>query len=234
MKKNCRISNNLLLIFLLINLSISFVHAESVFVSKVIDGDTLILKDGRKIRLIGVDTTEKSDLRKPVQYYSAEASAYLKKLAEKKKVELKYDKVKTGEKGRTLGYLFLKTKHGKIFINKEIISEGYGFAYTRFPFKYKKEFIQAEKDAKRNKKGLWKDRGRTELLWILKNKQQAFEIFQMSGNLWGLKYLNFCYTRRSLEEILFEINKIKYLVNEFAEKDLWTKLKKNNWEKISF
>ena len=58
-----------------------------ITISKVSDGDTVILSDDRRVRLIGVDTTEKSDPRKPLQYFSAEATEFLRKLIEGKEVE---------------------------------------------------------------------------------------------------------------------------------------------------
>jgi len=42
-----------------------------------------------------------------------------------------------------------------IFLNAEIIKQGYGFAYTRFPFKYLEDFRQYEREARKNNRGLW-------------------------------------------------------------------------------
>src|SRR5262245_56387985 len=57
----------------------------------VIDGDTLELNDGTKVRLIGIDTPETLDPRKPVQVFGKESSAFAKKLAENKDLRLEYD-----------------------------------------------------------------------------------------------------------------------------------------------
>jgi endonuclease YncB( thermonuclease family) len=43
------------------------------------------------------------------------------------------------------------------FLNAEIIKQGYGFAETRFPFKYLEDFRRYEKEARENRRGLWKD-----------------------------------------------------------------------------
>ncbi len=53
---------------------------------------------------------------------------------------------------RTLAYVFLEDG---TFLNAEIIKQGYGHAYTRFPFKYLGEFIRYEREAREQKKGLW-------------------------------------------------------------------------------
>jgi len=41
------------------------------------------------------------------------------------------------------------------FVNAEIIKQGFGFAYTRFPFEYLEEFRRYEREARENKEGLW-------------------------------------------------------------------------------
>jgi endonuclease YncB( thermonuclease family) len=43
-------------------------------------------------------------------------------------------------------------------VNAEIIKQGYGFAYTRFPFKYLEEFRKLERQAREAKRGLWGER----------------------------------------------------------------------------
>ena len=53
--------------------------------------------------------------------------------------------------GRTLAYVYVEDS---TFLNAEIIRQGYGFAYTRFPFKYLEEFRKLEREAGR---GLWEN-----------------------------------------------------------------------------
>jgi endonuclease YncB( thermonuclease family) len=55
-----------LLCLLIFNLILSFAHAETHRVERVIGGDTLMLSDGQKVRLIGVDTPETKHPQKPV------------------------------------------------------------------------------------------------------------------------------------------------------------------------
>jgi endonuclease YncB( thermonuclease family) len=62
-----------------------------VTVQRVIDGDTLQLDTGATVRLIGVDTPETKDPRKPVQYFGKEATAFTQRLVEGKRVRLAYD-----------------------------------------------------------------------------------------------------------------------------------------------
>lgn len=121
----------------------------------VVDGDTIVLDGNEKVRLIGVDTPEIKDTRKPVQYFGQEAYRFTKSLVEGKKVRLEYDWEKKDKYGRTLAYVYLEDG---TFLNAEIIKQGYGFAYTRFPFKYLEEFRQYERDAREDERGLWTPR----------------------------------------------------------------------------
>jgi endonuclease YncB( thermonuclease family) len=121
-------------------------------VKRVIDGDTIELTTGEKVRLIGVDTPETKDPRKPVQYFGKEATAFTQRLVEGKRVRLAYDQQRQDKYGRTLAYIYLEDG---TFVNAEIITQGYGFAYTRFPFKYLEEFRQLEREAREAGRGLW-------------------------------------------------------------------------------
>jgi len=58
------------------------------FVQRVVDGDTIVLDIGLKIRLIGVDTPETKHPSKPVEYYGKEASEFTRRMCEGKQVRL--------------------------------------------------------------------------------------------------------------------------------------------------
>jgi len=122
---------------------------------RVVDGDTIVLDGNEKVRLIGVDTPETKDPRKPVQYFGQEAYEFTKGLVEGKRVKLEYDQNRIDKYGRTLAYVYLEDG---TFLNAEIIKQGYGFAYTKYPFKYLEEFRQYEKEARGNERGLWAPR----------------------------------------------------------------------------
>jgi len=120
--------------------------------TEVIDGDTIVLNNTEKVRLIGVDTPETKHPQKPVEYFGKEASAFTKKILEGKTVRVEYDQEAKDKYGRTLAYVYLEDG---TFLNAEIIKQGYGHAYTKFPFKYLEEFRQYEREARENKRGLW-------------------------------------------------------------------------------
>lgn len=121
-------------------------------VTKVIDGDTLHITGLGKVRLIGVDTPETVHPKKPVQYFGKEASNYLKSIALGKKVRLEYDQQKIDKYGRALAYVYLEDG---TLLNANIIKNGFGHAYTRFPFKKMEEFRAHEREARLGNKGLW-------------------------------------------------------------------------------
>ena len=123
--------------------------------TRVVDGDTIIIEMNGKqerVRLIGVDTPETKHPKKPVEHFGKEASAFTKRMVEGKKVTLEYDLEKRDKYDRLLAYVYLEDG---TFINAEIIKQGYGFAYTRFPFKHLEDFRQHEDDARSSGKGLW-------------------------------------------------------------------------------
>ena len=127
-------------------------------VIRVIDGDTVVIEIGNKaetVRLIGINTPETVDPRRPVECFGIEASNKAKEILNGKSVKLEGDDF-VGERdkyGRSLKYIFLE--NGTNF-NEMMISEGYAYEYTYdLPYKYQSEFKQAEKEAKEMKKGLW-------------------------------------------------------------------------------
>jgi len=86
----------LLLVFLLAIQPLAF--PQDIYrVQRVVDGDTIVLDNGLKVRLVGADTPETKHPNKPVEYYGKEASAFTKRMCEGKRVRLEYDWEKTGQ-----------------------------------------------------------------------------------------------------------------------------------------
>jgi micrococcal nuclease len=130
------------------------------YVQRVVDGDTLLLGTGERVRLIGVDTPETKRPNTPVEYFGKETSAFPKRLAEGKRIRLEYDQANNhlGHKdqyGRTLAYIFLDDG---TLLNAEIIRQGYGHAFTRYPFSRMEEFRRLEREAREQGRGLWAPR----------------------------------------------------------------------------
>jgi len=156
------------LIFLLISVLIPTISLSQDYyiVKRVVDGDTLLLKNGQRVRLIGVDTPEvhiskklyrdaersQRDI-KTIRELGKKASDFVKSLVKPgDRIKLEYEWQGEDKYGRILAYVFLEDG---TFLNAEIIKQGYGNAYTRFPFKYLDEFREYEREAMENKRGLW-------------------------------------------------------------------------------
>jgi len=125
---------------------------ENVYlVTRVIDGDTIEIEGGQKVRYIGIDTPETLDPRKPVQCFGVEASNYNKQLVEGKRVRLEKDISETDKYGRLLRYVYL----GDVFINLKLVQEGYASSYSYPPdIKHQEQFVEAQKMAREQNKGL--------------------------------------------------------------------------------
>jgi endonuclease YncB( thermonuclease family) len=126
-------------------------------VTEFVDGDTIAVNmngNGEKVRLIGVDTPETHDPRKPVQCFGIAAATYTKQLIGMNNVRLEADPLNTNRDryNRLLRYVYVPD--GRL-VNAEIIKNGYGFAYLSFPFTKADEFRQYQTEARQANKGLW-------------------------------------------------------------------------------
>ncbi len=126
-------------------------------VSKVHDGDTIdVVIEGKTetVRLIGIDTPETKDPRKPVQCFGQAASAKTHQLLDDKSVRLETDPADSDRDKyhRLLRYVYLEDG---TLINAELVKQGYAFAYTVFPFGKLEEFRSLEAEARAASRGLW-------------------------------------------------------------------------------
>lgn len=124
----------------------------------VVDGDTLDVRLGgrrERVRLIGINTPESVDPRRPVECYGREASAKAKELLRGQTVLLEADPSQDEQDrfGRLLRYVWLPD--GRLF-NLEMVAQGYAFEYTfAAPYKYRDEFRRAQARARSDGLGLW-------------------------------------------------------------------------------
>lgn len=126
----------------------------SVKVTRVVDGDTIAVENNQTVRYIGIDTPETVDPRRSVECFGKEASNKNKELVEGKLIKLEKDVSETDRFGRLLRYVYVDG----IFVNDYLARNGYAHA-SSFPpdVKYQNQFLQAEKEARENKRGLWAD-----------------------------------------------------------------------------
>ncbi len=122
-------------------------NASNTFmVKKVIDGDTIELENGIRVRYVGINAPEEG------QSFYEEAKILNSLLVENKNVRLEYDVQKYDRNGRLLAYVFIDD----LFINLQIVKEGLAFVYVVSPnSKYSADFLKAQKEAQENGLGLW-------------------------------------------------------------------------------
>jgi micrococcal nuclease len=119
---------------------------EKALVVSVIDGDTIELQGGRRVRYLGIDTPE------PGEYYADEAASRNRELVEGKIVELQSGRRDQDEYGRLLRYVYVDG----IFVNAELVVQGYATAYIFDPNdRYSQVLVQLEQYAKMRERGLW-------------------------------------------------------------------------------
>ncbi|PIQ72902.1 hypothetical protein CO007_02755 [Candidatus Roizmanbacteria bacterium CG_4_8_14_3_um_filter_36_10] len=126
----------------------------TVKVARVVDGDTIETENGQKIRYIGINSPELHDPRRPVECFAQEAYEENKKLVEGKTIRLEKDISETDKYKRLLHYVYIND----IFINDYLVRQGFAQVSTFPPdVKYVQQFLEAEKEARENNRGLWKD-----------------------------------------------------------------------------
>lgn len=138
-------------------------------VTKVNDGDTFEIETGERVRLLGIDTPEKWESGKLdkdsersgkdkelIKKLGALASEYSEGLLLNKKVRLESDPTNSDKDryGRLLRYAYLEDG---TFFNLKIIQDGYAYAYTKYPIIYTADFLDAQREARENSRGLWGD-----------------------------------------------------------------------------
>ena len=120
--------------------------SEMAKVTRVIDGDTIVIEGGYHVRYIGIDTPEENE-----PYY-LEAKQKNKDLVEGKKVWLEKDISDNDKYGRKLRYVYV----GNTFVNAELVRQGYAYAKSYPPdIKYQVYLEAIETEAQQAKRGIW-------------------------------------------------------------------------------
>jgi micrococcal nuclease len=127
---------------------------ETVKVSRVVDGDTIELTNGQKVRYIGIDTPETKDPRKDVECFGLEATVRNKQMVEGMDIQMEKDVSETDRYGRLLRYVYVNG----VMVNDVLVREGYAEASPYPPdVKYQDWLEKSEQEARDSNKGLWGD-----------------------------------------------------------------------------
>jgi micrococcal nuclease len=125
-----------------------------VLVKRVIDGDTIVLADGRHVRYIGINAPELESKSGPAERFGPEARDFNRKLMAGEKVRLEFDCERHDQYGRVLAYVFLPDG---TFVNAELIKSGNAYCVFRRPnTKYDSLLLRLQQKAMAGKAGMWK------------------------------------------------------------------------------
>jgi micrococcal nuclease len=124
-------------------------------VRRVVDGDTILLASGARVRLQGVNTPETVKPNHPIEAWGPEASQFTKDFIKKAghRVRLTFSLERKDRYDRFLAFVW----NGDVMLNEELVRAG--LAYARRDYRYssamKHRFTQAQDEAKRAGRGIW-------------------------------------------------------------------------------
>lgn len=127
-------------------------------VVRVVDGESVLLDVNgvvTKVRLIGVDAPGVLKSPKKAGPFGEESSRFLRNLLKGESVYIEYEREPghEDEYERPLAYLF-RAPDG-LFVNLEVVRQGYARMDAKEAFRYMKLFKDYEKRARKAGKGLW-------------------------------------------------------------------------------
>lgn len=115
-------------------------------VAAVIDGDTIALDDGTKVRYLGVNTPERG------QPFYEEAKRYNERLVLGKTVRVETGAQKRDGYGRILAYVYT----GEVLVSERLIAEGWAYLFAVDPFDRYETWVQIQRRAQAHNKGMWR------------------------------------------------------------------------------
>ena len=154
--------------YLILSLFLITNTAFALSVTRVIDGDTIELSDGQKVRLLGVDSPESHKNEKlkkdalrldktedEIIEAGKKSAEFTKKFSEGKEVRLEIEKEHKKDRfDRTLAYVYIDGKSS----NESLITSGYACVYLKYPFDKKTKFVSLQLRVEKQRAGLWNTR----------------------------------------------------------------------------
>jgi endonuclease YncB( thermonuclease family) len=129
-----------------------------VVVTSVIDGDTVRVKRStdspeETVRLVGIDAPEAHP--PPPAHWSGESTQRLRELAQGKSLTVRLDTTQTRDRyRRLLAYLYANDAEN---LNLTLVRDGHAYAHRDYPHSMRRQFEQAEDEARAKSRGLWAD-----------------------------------------------------------------------------
>lgn len=127
-------------------------RAGSAQVAAVLDGDTILIDTGDKVRYVGINAPESRHPEKLPEYCGREAFEINRRLVSGKTVRLEYDRKRRDRYGRLLAYVYVDS----LFVNAELVRLGYAQVSTyKENQRYHREFQRLQQEAIAARRGLW-------------------------------------------------------------------------------
>lgn len=150
-------------------------YTTTATIERVIDGDTVLLEDGRKVRIIGVNTLEINARHELDQYWAKAATTAVQKLADKQRVTMTHEADSLDRHGRVLAHI--QTPDG-IDVGRYLIEQGLALAIAvgRNTLCAENNSM-VEQNARAQGVGIWKQAGN----WLLiedelRSKKRGFHV----------------------------------------------------------
>ncbi len=122
-------------------------------VERVVDGDTLLLVGGARVRLQGIDTPETVKPDHPVEPWGPEASAFTREFVAGGTVRLQFGLDRKDDYGRFLAFVWVDER----LLNEELVRAGLATAEQGFSYSQsmKRRLVAAEREAQAAQRGIW-------------------------------------------------------------------------------
>jgi micrococcal nuclease len=125
----------------------------AALVVRVIDGDTLVLAGGARVRLLGIDAPEMERDGHPADFLAHKAKAVLTALTLKRWIGLEYDRLRYDHYGRLLAYLVLPDH---TLVNAALVRQGLARVYIIAPnLGHREDLLAAQREAIEARRGIW-------------------------------------------------------------------------------
>ena len=138
---------------------------------QVIDGDTLVLAGGIKVRVLSIDAPEMERDGQPADFLAHKAKSVLTDLTLNRMIGLEYDQLRYDRYGRLLAYLFLPDRS---LVNAELVRRGLARVYFIAPnLRYQKDLLTAQREAIEAQRGVWQKLLKQDELSYLGNRNTS-------------------------------------------------------------
>jgi micrococcal nuclease len=130
--------------------------SEGLFkVARVVDGDTLLLKNRARVRLIGVDAPESVKPDAAIEPWGTEAAEFTRSVVAAHEVRLQFDRERVDRYGRFLAYVWVEDQ----LLNEELLRAGLARWEQQYHYSpsMKTRFRKAQQEAQQTQRGMWSD-----------------------------------------------------------------------------